>query len=1129
MNNKKGVFFSIDAVIALMLIVALVGVGYVVIRHNKNPAELHYDVLNTLAAVHIGELNDAFVQSLIASGEIADPNKSALEVIGEYYVTNKTRAGQIASRFLDGLETKENLGIWYGSSLIAAKNQTAYEDAQQIDTARQFVTGIQEGESITGFSARAFLSSRAQTKYTYIGGYIGDGNLTLNVNYQGSITKAALELAASENFTLYINGVSAGVYNASITIEQPRNYTLPESLFHNGTNTLEFRAPRLYIAGGLLKISYQGDFEYLQLPRQYIPGVKGVVNIYDGLPIPSTLEQMSVSLHYNSTQPIKMLIGNITIFNSSSAGETTVVLSDSQLKTLLNYAALSNSTTPVRVWIENTSFVGIQQEFDVVLITDVSGSMDWRLDNDNTGTARNCNDPLLTSSSTKRISLAKCLDKDFASTILNSSLLSRVGLISFANNANTYLNLTRDFNALNSTINTYSPSGATCVSCAINRAHDMLQTQSNSSRLQFIVVMTDGVTNRRSTNTCRDLFGADASSYPFAVGEAGLVINRSANAFWNNITSPTTATLNDINMLNETLGFAVGASGTILRWNSTAWTTQSSPVSSTLYHVDVYNSTHALAVGASGRVLRWDGASWSISSTISNSPTLYGVSIYNSTFAIAVGSYSSRARIYRSINGGTSWTLVYTGSSGTNLRSAAIASAISAYAVGYNGLIVRLNSGSWSTQSSPTSQDLYSIEALNSTSIQAVGGDAGQSVIIRNSGSSWSIVYSTQEDSLRDIAFINSTSYAVGEGGLLLEYSTVWNRTFAFPAAYEGVSPNGVSCTLDNDACSEINSFPSLNANYSSCRAHQQLNATLYSVGFGPISTCGFASKTLQAIANCGNGTFYASSNASALQQIYSTIAQEIVQLAYSSQTSQPSSGFSSQIYPDSYIEMNYTQPINPFGLRISTETPFTNTTLAQFTLPQSATPVETKVTSYSGARWTQLIRLNSNIPYNLTRYGSNYLSLGDPFVITLPTAMLNTTNALTLVTATSPTNVSSGSLYNKVIQTFVKNATGYSPIASRAEGCLWTIDFEDNSNLTINIPMNYTGADTCNYQVSSLRYDLNDATQAAVYSLLSTLDLDNDLRVDIVLNPADIAVELSQLIGIPYTWATEVQIRAWR
>ena len=226
---------------------------------------------------------------------------------------------------------------------------------------------------------------------------------------------------------------------------------------------------------------------------------------------------------------------------------------------------------------------------------------------------------------------------------------------------------------------------------------------------------------------------------------------------------------------------------------------------------------------------------------------------------------------------------------------------------------------------------------------------------------------------------------------------------------------------------------------------------------------------------------------------------------------------------------MNYTQPINPFGLRISTETLFINATNAQFTVPQGATPVEAKVTSYSGARWTQLIRLNNNIPYNLTRYGSNYLSLGDPFVITLPTAMLNTTNTLELVTATSPTNVSSGSLYNKVIQTFVKNATGYSPIAARAEGCIWTMDFEDNSNLTIAIPLNYTGTDTCNYQVSSRVYDPNDAAQVAVYNLLSTLDLDNDLRVDMVLSPADIAVELSQLIGIPYTWATEVQIRIWR
>jgi Mg-chelatase subunit ChlD len=1129
MKQKRGVFFSIDAAIALMLIVTLVGAGYLVIRHTQNTAELHYDVLNTLGAVKIGEVNDAYIQSLISSGQITDTNTSALEIIGRYYVTNKTRAGEIASVFLDKIETKENIGIWYGSTLIASNNATPYENANQIDTVRQFVTGIQEGESVTGFSARSFLSSRAQTKYVYIGGYVGDGNLTLTAEYYGNLTKATLELAAGKNYTFYVNGVYAGAYNASTTIEQPLNFTILPSLFHTGINTLEFRGSQLYIAGGMLKMSYEGDVDYTQLPKQYIPGVKGIVNIYDGLSVPSTLKQMSISLHYNSTQPVKMLVGNVTVFNSSSSGETTVVLSNTQLATILNYNALSNTTTPIRVWIENTSFTGVQQEFDVVLITDISGSMDWRLDSDTSGTARNCDSASLTASSTKRISLAKCLDKDFAQTILNSSTLSRVGLVSFSNDADSYIDLTRNFTLLNNTISGYSPSGATCVSCAINRAHTILQSQSNSSRMKFIVVMTDGVTNRRSTNTCTDLSGIGALTKTMAVGSSGVIINRTTTE-WSNITSSTSNTLQDIDMLNDTTGFAVGDSGTILRWNGTRWINQTSPVTSTLYRVDWFNNTFALAVGASGRVLRWNGTAWSTAATIPNSPTLYGVSIFNTTHALAVGSYSNRGRIYRSTNGGTTWTLDYSDSSNTNLEAVDVVNTTRAYAVGDDGLIVRFNAGSWATQSSPTSQNLYAVEAKNSTYIEALGGDAGQSIIIRTTGgSSWTSVYSTQEDVLHDLIHLNGSAYAVGEGGLIVEYTTVWNRTFAFPLAYEGVSSSGISCTVDGDACTETNSFAALNANYSSCRTRALINTTVYSVGFGPISTCNFALRTMQGIASCGNGTFYASSNASALQQIYSTIAQDIVQIAYSSQSSQPSSGFTSQIFSDSYIEVNYTTPSTPFGLRLSTETSFSNTTNAQFSVPSSVTVTEARVTSYSGARWTQLIKLNNVVAYNLTHYGQTYLPLGDPFVVTLPTSALNTSNTLTLTTAAAPTNISGGSIYNKVIQTFVKNATGYSPIAARAAGCIWTIDFEDNTNLTINIPSNYAGAETCRYQTSSLVYDANDAAQAAAYNLLAALDLDSDLKVDLTLTPSDIEIELSQLTGIPYTWATEVQIRVWR
>ena len=142
---------------------------------------------------------------------------------------------------------------------------------------------------------------------------------------------------------------------------------------------------------------------------------------------------------------------------------------------------------------------------DVILITDLSGSMDWRLDSDETGIERNCDDPLLYDSSTKRISLAKCLDKKFVDIVLNASN-NRVGLVGYSGKPNTiptpncniirsYHNLSTDNTSLKSQIEEYTPDGATGICGAIRQARIMLQQESNSSRQQFIVVMTDGLAN----------------------------------------------------------------------------------------------------------------------------------------------------------------------------------------------------------------------------------------------------------------------------------------------------------------------------------------------------------------------------------------------------------------------------------------------------------------------------------------------------------------------------------------------------------------------------------------------------------------------------------------------------------
>lgn len=1131
--TKRGIFFSVDAIIAIMIILLTILLAYPFLNEPKPQTELQSDILNSLSSLKISEFDNIYAQSLIAQGAITETNKSVLEAIGELYVKNITQARALAEEVLISLNTKENVGIWYGNSLMASQNVSPYETAQKVETSRQIISGIQEGESVTGFSARAFLQSRRQTKYVYIGGYVGESNLTIPLEFNGTAIEATIEAATSADFQLYVNNNLVGTYDSSPSPFEPSNYTIPIGYLQNGTNLIDMRSPNLSIAGGFVKLVYSSSVQYQQPARYTFPGIDGVVNLYDGFYVPGSLQAMTLVLHYDSPYNAFLVLGNTTVLSGNTSGETHVTLSNNELDALLDYNLLSNKSIPLRFGLENLSLIGEGNgNIDVVLITDISGSMNWRMDNDNTGTTRNCNDPNLNQPSTKRLSLAKCLDAEFVTTILNSSENSRVALVSFSDDANNYVSLTNNRTLLNNTIMAYATQGATCFSCAINRAYQILQSQSANNRTKFIIAMTDGVTNRRSVDSCIDLnaIGSTTNAFVQSSGVNGLHLRRNdTTSIWDSLRPPASVTINDIDFLNNTLGFAVGQSGKILRWNGTGWSNVTSPVTSNLHRVDIFNNTHALAVGASGRVVRWNGATWSTYATISNNPTLYGVSMYNASVAFATGSRSSSGRIYRSSNSGLTWTEVE--NSGTEYRAVKIVNGTRAFAVGQSGRIMQWTSGStWTQVTSGTTENLYAIESYNNTWVYAGGGNNGKSIAVRYNGASWSSSLNADGDSIRDIEVKNNITYAVGEGSVVYQRNlTGWERIFELPLAYKGNLTDGISCTSDADSCTETNSFPGLNANYSSCRAHQDLNATVYSVGFGPIATCGFANHVLQSVADCGNGTFYASSDAGELREFYETIAQDLIRLSYSEQTAETEGNISATLYPDSYIEFNYTQAEQPYGLLLSYEVLFTNDTSAQFTVPGNTTILDAKAFSYSGARWTSSVAINNQTIYRLGDYGSDFTKRGDPFEIHIPIEKVKSHNNITLLTGLSPTNTTGGSEFNKIAYTVLRNASGYSPIVSLSEGCTWTIDFDAGTNITTPIPLNYTGGNLCRYQAAQVAYNTNDAAQQAVYRLLESIDLNKDNRADLEFTEEDLEITLTEVTGIPFTWSTEVQVRAWR
>ncbi len=284
-------------------------------------------------------------------------------------------------------------------------------------------------------------------------------------------------------------------------------------------------------------------------------------------------------------------------------------------------------------------------------------------------------------------------------------------------------------------------------------------------------------------------------------------------------------------------------------------------------------------------------------------------------------------------------------------------------------------------------------------------------------------------------------------------------------------------------------------------------------------------------MADCGHGTFYSAIDD--LADVYEKIAEELVETAYYEQTVEISADFFSELFSDSYIEFDYEKETPQSGLLATITQPFNNSLNATFSLPANSSLLEATAISYSGPKWTSLVKINNHTIYNLSAYQEDFIKLGDPYSINIPISSTSNINNLTLQTGLSSENMSEGSINNKIIYTILKNLASYTSISATAEGCNWTIQF-NGYNLTTPIPSDYTGTSLCEYSTSSycdIYPNCNGATdsaQIAVYNLFKLLDFDSDGDIDIDLSAEDMQITTSNLEGVPFLFSTEVQVRKW-
>src|SRR3989338_6885876 len=114
---KKAVFFTIDSLLAsgiVIIAVLLVSNFYSVESQGTNANYASQDLVRVFSTMAVNQVNNDYVQSLIASGAITNANNTILEQIGDFWADENT---DLAKNFTKNM-TEGIFPAAYGFSVL---------------------------------------------------------------------------------------------------------------------------------------------------------------------------------------------------------------------------------------------------------------------------------------------------------------------------------------------------------------------------------------------------------------------------------------------------------------------------------------------------------------------------------------------------------------------------------------------------------------------------------------------------------------------------------------------------------------------------------------------------------------------------------------------------------------------------------------------------------------------------------------------------------------------------------------------------------------------------------------------------------------------------------------------------
>jgi len=147
--NKKGFYFTIDSIIAggiVIIVILLASSFYIKEQPSVHLNYLSQDLIKTLSTLNVVEIDNEYINELIADQTITNLDNTILEQIAEFWAADElVLANRTASNVTEPwVSNATGFGIWINNESIYNNNISL---KKSLISTKKIISGIEKGQT----------------------------------------------------------------------------------------------------------------------------------------------------------------------------------------------------------------------------------------------------------------------------------------------------------------------------------------------------------------------------------------------------------------------------------------------------------------------------------------------------------------------------------------------------------------------------------------------------------------------------------------------------------------------------------------------------------------------------------------------------------------------------------------------------------------------------------------------------------------------------------------------------------------------------------------------------------------------------------------------------------------------